>query len=57
MDWQEHAAIMEYDGSLPRQEAEARTLQDTIAHRKKSERASSWKDVCGLTALASCRVF
>lgn len=35
--FEERAAIREYDGGLSRQEAEARTFQDTIAHRKTGE--------------------
>lgn len=32
MDWQERAAIREYDGGLRRPEAEAGALRDAIAH-------------------------
>lgn len=32
MDWQERAAIMQYDGGMTRAEAEAGALQDAIAH-------------------------
>ncbi|MCG3180339.1 MAG: hypothetical protein BIFFINMI_02698 [Phycisphaerae bacterium] len=36
VDWEERAAIMEYDGGLPREQAEARAFADILAQMRRA---------------------
>ncbi len=38
IEWEERAAIMEYDGGLPREQAEAAALADIAARIRRGER-------------------